>query len=141
VNRAASLAQLPITPALTSDLRLHGFDLASERFGRFAPYGSDAPAILALIENDPVLGRPLHAKLPYCPAEILWAVRFEMARTVEDVLARRTRALFLNARAAVECAPQVAVLMARELGKPEGWQNTQIEGFRQLAANYMVERT
>jgi glycerol-3-phosphate dehydrogenase len=109
--------------------------------GQLAAYGSDAPAIRALIEKDPVLGDPLHPKLPYCGAEILWGVRFEMARTLEDVLARRTRALFLNSKAAVECAPQVAAVMARELGQTEDWQSFQLEGFRHLAANYMLERT
>ena len=141
VNQAAVLARLPPVPAVTRDLRLHGFDSASERFGQFAAYGSDAPTLLALIEKDPELGRVLHPELPYSRAEALWGVRFEMARTVEDVLARRTRALFLNARAALECAGQVADLMARELKKPVDWQTHQIEAFRQLATNYVLENT
>ena len=75
-------------------------------------YGSDAPAIEAMERDDPALAEPLHPALPYTGAEVVWAARHEMARTVEDVLARRTRALFLNARAAIEMAPRVAALMA-----------------------------
>ena len=80
-------------------------------------YGSDA-----LGDSGPDARRrrrwraPLHAQLPYTGAEVVWAARHEMARTVEDVLARRTRALFLNARAAAAMAPEVARLMAGELG-------------------------
>ena len=56
------------------------------------------------------ISEPLHASLPYLKAEVVWAARNEMARTVEDILASRTRALFLNARAALAMAPAVADL-------------------------------
>jgi glycerol-3-phosphate dehydrogenase len=69
---------------------------------------------------------------------VLWAARAEMARTVEDVLARRTRALFLNARAAMAMAPETARLLARELGRDEAWQRQQVAGFRKLAEGYLV---
>jgi glycerol-3-phosphate dehydrogenase len=60
-----------------------------------------------------------------------------MARTVEDVLARRTRALFLNARASLEAAPEVARLLARELGCNEEWQHEQLSRFRAITAQYV----
>ena len=69
---------------------------------------------------------------------MIWAVREEMARTVEDVLARRTRALFLNAQAALRMAPRVAQLMAVELKQSPGWEAEQLERFRQTAQNYLV---
>ena len=69
---------------------------------------------------------------------MIWAVREEMARSVEDVLARRTRALFLNARAAVAAAPRVAELMAGELGENLSWQQTQCEAFSRVAAGYLI---
>jgi glycerol-3-phosphate dehydrogenase len=69
---------------------------------------------------------------------VVWAARFEMARTVEDALARRTRALFLNARAAIEMAPAAARLLARELGREEAWQDAQVDAFRKLASGYLV---
>jgi glycerol-3-phosphate dehydrogenase len=76
--------------------------------------------------------------LPYVEAEVVWAAREEMARTVEDVLARRTRALFLNAKAALRMAPRVAALLARELGCDQKWQADQIEKFNKTAEGYLV---
>jgi glycerol-3-phosphate dehydrogenase len=71
-------------------------------------------------------------------AEVVWAARMEMARTVEDVLARRTRALFLNAKAAMRMAPRVASILAREMGKDELWQFDQIKAFHQVAHDYLA---
>ena len=86
------------------------------------------------------LGEKLDAELPYTAAEIIWVVREEMARTLEDVLARRTRALFLNAHAAIRMAPRAAELLAKELGKDQAWQADQIEKFNQVAQGYLVKR-
>ncbi len=80
----------------------------------------------------------MHPALPHCGAEVVWAARFEMARTVEDVLARRTRSLFLNARAAMDMAPKAAGLLARELGRDKAWQAAQVAAFRELAKGYLV---
>jgi len=81
----------------------------------------------------------LHPKLPYTGAEVLWVTRHEMARTVEDVLARRTRSLFLNAQAAREMAPQVARIMADELGKDAAWQAEQVKLFMEVSASYLAK--
>ena len=86
----------------------------------------------------PSLAAPLHAALPYTGAEVVWAVRNEMARTVEDVLARRTRALFLNARAAEAMAPEVARLMGQELGWNAGRIASETEAFVSLAKGYQI---
>jgi glycerol-3-phosphate dehydrogenase len=85
------------------------------------------------------MGLPLHPDLPYVAAEVLWAARFEMARTVEDVLARRTRALFLNARAASAMAPRVAEILAAELGRNKSWEIEQVQTFQNLAAGYLPQ--
>ncbi len=138
VNTAAMLEHLPEKPCPTRTLNIHGFHRHAERFGPLAVYGSDALHIQDLIHGEPALGEPLHAALPYCGAEVVWAARFEMARTVEDVLARRTRALFLNARAAIEMAPRAAALLARELGRDEAWEGSQVEAFRKLASGYLL---
>ncbi len=111
---------------------------AAKQFGSLAVYGSDADEIRKLIEADARLGEPLHAALPYIKAEVVWAARHEMARTVEDVLARRTRALFLNARAALAMAPAVADLMASELGWDEATRSKQLAAFRDVASNYVL---
>ena len=71
-------------------------------------------------------------------AEVVWAAREEMARSVEDVLARRTRALFLNAKAAIRMAPRVAELLARELGFDADWQTRQVAAFTELARGFQV---
>ena len=136
VNQAAMLARLPEKPCVTEHLRLHGFYRAAHEFGPLRVYGSEALPIQELMRDQPPLAQPLDAALPYTAAEVVWAVRQEMARTVEDVLARRTRALFLNARAAIRMAPRVAELMARELDRDAAWQAQQVQSFEQLASNY-----
>jgi glycerol-3-phosphate dehydrogenase len=136
VNQAAELAGLPERECPTKHLNIHGFHPSASRFGPRAVYGSDAPAIEQLMKAEPAWGEPLHPALPYCGAEVVWATRFEMARSVEDVLARRTRALFLNAGAAVDMAPRVAKLMARELGRDDQWRRAQVDAFVALAAGY-----
>lgn len=138
INQAAVLAKLPEKDCATKDLKIHGFIENAERFGDLAIYGADAPKIQNLIEIDKNLGEKLHARLPYTAAEILWAVRNEAARTIEDALARRTRALFLNARAAIEIAPRVAAIMARELGKDKDWIEKQISEFSETAGKYLI---
>lgn len=138
VNQATVLARLPERPCVTPTLNIHGFHQHADKFGALAVYGADAPAIQDLMHADPALAAPLHPALPYCGAEVIWATRFEMARTVDDILARRTRALFLNARAALAMAPRVAELMARELGKDAVWQGEQIRAFQDTARGYVI---
>jgi glycerol-3-phosphate dehydrogenase len=138
VDQAATLAQLPEEPCVTHHLRIHGFHESAAEFGSLAVYGSDAPEIRRLIDDDPGLGERLHLALPYVKAEVIWAARHEMARTVEDTLARRMRALFLNARAAVAVAPAVADLMAAELGWNEVTRARHLDAFRDVASNYML---
>jgi glycerol-3-phosphate dehydrogenase len=134
VTQAAELADLPARQCVTRALSLHGYHQNARQFGSLSVYGSDAPAIQELMRADPSLAAPLHPALPYTGAEVVWAVREEMARTIEDVLARRCRALFLNAGAAVQMVPAVATLMAGELG----WDRARIE--RETAAVLAVAK-
>jgi glycerol-3-phosphate dehydrogenase len=138
VDQAATLAQLPEKPCVTHHLHIHGFHDDAKPSDPLPTYGSDAHEIRKLIETDAQLGEPLHPALPYIKAEVVWAARQEMARTIEDVVARRTRALFLNARAAQEMAPAVAELMARELGWGQPEQTRQLAAFREVASNYIL---
>ncbi len=139
VDQAATLADLPDKPCVTKTLNIHGFHPNAEKFGTLSFYGSDATSILQLIDEDPALGKKIDADLFYVEAEVVWAARHEMARTVEDVLARRTRALFLNAHAAVRMAPRVAALLAKEIDQDEAWQADQVQKFTQVAAGYLVK--
>jgi glycerol-3-phosphate dehydrogenase len=138
VDLAATLARLPEKSCVTRHLRIHGFHDAAEQFGRLRVYGADAPAVRELEEGGPDLAEPLAETLPYTGAEIVWAARHEMARTLEDVLARRTRALILNAKAAMAMAPRAAELLARELGRDAGWQARQVEEFHRTARHYAL---
>jgi glycerol-3-phosphate dehydrogenase len=141
VDHAITLGKLPDHPCVTEMLHIHGYAEEADRFGTLAVYGSDAEAIRQLSRDRQELATRLHPALPYIAAEVVWAARQEMARTVEDVLARRTRALFLNAHAAIEMAPQVASLLAQELNKDSTWANDQLASFHELAAQYTLEKT
>lgn len=141
VNQAATLANLPERECLTKNLNLHGYHSNAEQFGDLEGYGSDAPEILKLHREDPSLAQPLDEALPYTGAEVLWATRHEMARTVEDVLARRTRSLFLNSHAALRMAPKVAEIMAKELERDTSWMMEQVTEFHAVAQGFMIEKS
>lgn len=134
VNRAAEVAGLPPRLSLTRGLRLHGWSGAGDVADPLRVYGSDA----AWIERLPGADRVLHPDLPYTEAELRWAVRHEQARTVEDLLSRRTRALLLNARASIEAAPRTAALLAEELGRDAAWAEAQVQAYRQVAEGYVL---
>lgn len=142
INQAAVVGHLPETRSKTEALRLHGHTGAesetTDASDHLSVYGSDRDAIMELIEADPELSRPIVPELPYLRAEAVWAVRNEMARTVEDILSRRTRCLLLDARSSIQAATNVAALLAQELGRDEAWQQAQIESYRSLANGYLV---
>ena len=141
VDHAITLGRLRDEACTTKSLKIHGYldcgDSAECDEDPLGVYGADGEKIRALAV-DPALAGRLHPKLPYIGAEVVWATREEMARSVEDVLARRTRALFLNVRAATEMAEPVARLMASELGLDEAWIAAQVKEFCELAKQYMV---
>ena len=138
IDQAATLADLDDRESVTKSLRLHGYHEEAHSFGPLAPYGADALALQALIREDTSLGERLHPARPVVAAQVVWAARHEMARTVEDVLARRTRELLLDARRSMEMAPAVAALLAVELGRDAAWQERQVEAYRRLAQGYLV---
>ena len=143
VDHAITLARLRDEPCVTRALHIHGYvdGLDAPLFDDepLAVYGADAAAIRELAAADPALAAQLDPDLPYIAAEIVWAARFEMARTVEDALARRTRALFLNAGAATAMAEPAARLLARELNRDDAWAAAQVSEFRALAQQYKVK--
>jgi len=102
-------------------------------------YGSEAYDIQEMIRKDDSLGAKIMDEYAYVKAEVIWAVRHEMARTVEDFLARRIRLLFLDARASIKAAPVVARLMAGELKKDKKWISNQLEAYKSLAKEYILE--
>lgn len=146
VDQAAALAGLERRPCATADLLIHGgWADGREPPAASAPtdptlacYGAQAADVERLLAERIEWKEKLHPRLPYLRGQAVWAARKEMARTVEDVLARRTRALILDARAAREAAPLVAALLAAEFGKGKDWEQAQVDDFDRLARGYML---
>lgn len=140
VDHAIEIGRLPVKPCSTEALKLHGWaDRQGGEEDSLEIYGSESSAIRSLVAMEPELGRRLEESLPFIEAEVVWGVRHEAARTVEDVLSRRTRSLFLDARASIAAAPRVAELIAGELGLNADWQKNQVARFRELASTYLPQ--
>lgn len=138
VTRATEIAGLQKRESRTRACHIHGWMEHADENDPFTVYGSDARSIREWITADAALGDRLHNRLPYLKAQVRWGARFEMARTVEDVLARRTRALFLDARASIEAAPAVAELLGVEFGRDLAWQQAQVQVYSELAKGYLL---
>jgi len=121
----------------TASLHIHGYTIESDQADPLYYYGNDETFIKRIIDetgNDWI-----SEKLQINKAQAIWAIQHEMARTVEDFLSRRTRALLLDARESIRAAPLVARVMAKEMNKDESWVNDQIEFFKSVAKNYVLE--
>ena len=140
VNKAALVAGLPESDCRTQKLRIHGWLKHMDPSDPLGDYGSDAVHLRRIVDADPRLGERLHESLPYTRAEVVWAVRNEMAMTLEDVLSRRTRALILDADASLAIAGAVAETMAGEMGKDREWQQRQVDAFEALVRIYLPKR-
>ena len=133
VDQAAKLGLLEKRTARTANLHLHGY--TEQTTGAFADvYGSDLGAILEL----PGADKQLNHSLDVTEAEVRWAARHELARTVEDMLSRRSRSLLLDARASIAAAPAVANILAEELGRDAAWTQSQVAAYRELAGGYLL---
>jgi glycerol-3-phosphate dehydrogenase len=139
VDHTVTVAGLEEKKCVTENMRIHGWLKNVDRNDPLSVYGSDVVGVKNLIAKDPTLGEKLHPALPYIKAEVVWATRKEMARTVEDVLARRTRAQLLDARASMEMAATVAELMAEELGKDENWKKVQVAEYLEVTRHYILD--
>lgn len=138
IDQAAMIAGLKVNECVTETLRIHGWLKNVDLSDPLHHYGSDRVGIDKMIKEDPKLGDKLHERLPYIKAEVIWSVREEMAMTVEDILARRTRALLLDAKASVEMALEVAQMMADEMGQNESWVKEQVIQFKSVAKSYII---
>ena len=140
VDMAIKTGGLPFRECRTRHLKIHGFMNDPDRNDWLHIYGSDREEIVKL--RDTIAGneQKLHQGFDFTVAEVVWAVRREMARTVDDVLARRVRALYLDARASVEMAPVVASIMAKELGKDQKWEEQQVADYKLIAKGYILDR-
>ncbi len=138
IDHAEMIGALDHRHCSTHELAVHGAAGSGDDRSHLHYYGSDAAGIRALIAADAELDCLLHPKLEFLKAEVIWHVRHEMARTVEDVLSRRTRALLLDAQASLEAAPVVAALMAKELGRDAAWEKAQVSTYETLARGYLL---
>ena len=138
INTAETMGGLESRPCTTKDLNIHGYHQHAEQFEDLAHYGSDAVEVAKLLKSEGN-GQRVHPDLNLRYGEVRWAARYEMARTVDDVLARRSRSLLFHAKAASEAAPTVAQILAEELSRPASWIEEQVSDFQTLAQNYQVE--
>jgi glycerol-3-phosphate dehydrogenase len=137
MNQAVLIGNLPPRPCATTHLKLSGYTKASSEPNLETPYGSHIKEIQKLQKSNILLKRRLIPSLPYTYAHIKWAIDSEMARTVEDILSRRTRLLLLDAKQAIEIAPQIAHFMAQEMKQSARWEKEQVADFTRLAKKYL----
>jgi len=138
VDKAITVGKLAPAKCVTKDIAIHGSLKTPVHDDFLSVYGSDRSAVLELCGENTDWLKKLHPHFEYIRAEVIWAVRNEMAWTVEDVLARRLRALFLDARLAIEMAPVVASLMSKELNRDESWEKAQVTDFNYTAEGYLL---
>jgi glycerol-3-phosphate dehydrogenase len=139
VEQAETMAGFEERPCKTEHLQIHGWTTQKISRPNLRVYGADAPAIEEIADETPELREKIHPELPYIGAEVVWAVREEMARTVEDVLSRRTRALLLGARASMEAAPRVAALIAKETNRDKAWEAKAVQEYNKVAERYVLK--
>ena len=138
IDQAMTVGGLEERPSVTKNLHLHGWHPNADTFNELAIYGSDAPSVRSMLGEESGWGEKLHDRLPYYRGEVAWAIREEMARTLEDVLSRRTRALLLDARVSMEIAEDVAHIMATMLNRDSTWEQEQVSTYHELARNYVL---
>lgn len=138
IDRLIKLKKLPLKKSVSETVKIHGFQEKTDFNNPLYFYGSDLKYLDSLIKENQELDEYLSKDLGIKKVQIVWAVRNEFARNVSDILARRTRALFLDAKESVRIAPEVANIIAKELNYDDNWIKNQIELFTNLAKNYMM---
>ena len=138
LDLAIRYMHIPTKDCITERYQIHGSRKNPDFSDPLYVYGTDADEIRNLVASSPAMAEKLHPDYAYTVGEVTWLVRNEMPRTLEDVLARRLRILFLDARAAMAMAPKVAGILATEWGKDETWTSAQVKAFNEVASNYIL---
>lgn len=138
VNLAIKKKKIEFKPCVTKRMKIHGYKKTTDRSNWMYVYGSDQDAIAKVEKENPSFAEKLHKDLDFTASQVIWAIRNEMAMTLDDVLARRVRALFLDARKSIEIAPKVAKIMADEMGKNEKWIEEQVAAYTAIAKGYVM---
>lgn len=141
VNRIARNISGTHVRSLTKNLKIHAYQPDVDFRNPLYWYGSDLKHIMEMIKKDPGMGEELSERLYIIKAQVVWSVREEMARGIEDFLSRRCRALQLDARESIRIAPAVASIMAAELGCNKAWEENQVSNFVKLAKGYLISDT
>jgi glycerol-3-phosphate dehydrogenase len=139
IDKVEKIAHIGDRKSTSDHMKIHGHTMEVNFDDPLYFYGSDKEEILKLAQEKPALNEKIHLDYEHIKAEVVWATRQEMARTVEDFLARRIRMLFLDAKAAMDMAATVAELMARELSFDEKWISAQVKEFTKLANRYTLQ--
>ncbi len=139
IDHAEMIGGIGVKRCVTQDLMIHGSATVLDPGDPLAVYGSDAAEIRALAAEKPEWANKVHPRLDLTCAEVVFHVRHEMARTVGDVLSRRSRSLLFDAQASMTAAPRVAELMASELGWDVEETSRQVGRYQALASGYLME--
>ncbi len=141
VDKSIQIHQYLRVKSKTKHLHIHGNILKASitKEDYLSVYGSDAEDLKKLEESNILYSQKIHVNFNFTVAQIIWAIRHEMARSVEDVLARRTRLLFLDARAAIVSSAFVAKIMADELKRDKNWIEEQDAKFKKVAISYVID--
>jgi glycerol-3-phosphate dehydrogenase len=139
IDKAISMKLVDKRKCVTKHLKIHGWRPEPDLSNHYYIYGSEEPALHQVEQENVKYQERISPKYDYTFGEVVWAVRHEMARTLDDVLARRVRLLYIDAREALRVAPEVAKVMATELGMSELWIDEQVAFFSSIAKNYIVD--
>ncbi len=139
VDHAEMVGGFGMRHCVTHTLMIHGSATVLDPHDPLAVYGSDAAEIRAIAAKEPEWAGKVHPRLDLTCAEVIFHTRHELARTVEDVLSRRSRSLLLDAQASLSAAPRVAALMATELGWDSEKTWHEVDRFQKLACGYILE--
>ena len=138
VDTAVRTKKLPFRECRTKNLKIHGYLENPGTSDRMYIYGSDLDAIMKMLNETPAYAERLDGSTDFTVGEVVWAARKEMARTIDDVLARRVRVLYLDARASIAMAPRVASVLAAELGRDKSWEQAQVNEYTEMAMRYVL---
>jgi glycerol-3-phosphate dehydrogenase len=139
LDKVMKRKMLPEKECVTMNLKIHGYSISDQPVNTLSIYGSDEKELKEFVADNREWSDTLSDETNIMAGQVIWAVRKEMARTVEDVLARRMRVLFIDARLAMRLAPKVADIMMTELKEDENWKEIQIRAFSELAKGYLLE--
>ncbi|NJB82632.1 glycerol-3-phosphate dehydrogenase/oxidase [Wenyingzhuangia aestuarii] len=138
VDKATMVAVVPFVKSETEFLNIHGHQKQKSEQNPLSIYGTDSKHIKKLGDINPKLKEKIHPNYPFIKAQVVWAIQKEDAKTIEDILARRIRLLFLDAQACIDVAESVADLLQEHLAMSNEWKEKQIVDLKKLAQQYLL---